>query len=192
MQFPAYSIASPYLPFSPQPAVFTASPIVLPMHVASPIQNVLAPVAVQTPMVSTTTFVQPPPYVPSPVIPVAVHPPRSPSPRYYRTPPQRDDGRAADMPPVLVQPQQAVATPAHLTINITTPQQHPMSLRDHPRDMPNANYTVMAATPIVVPAAMTSRTVQVPSNGGYSVNIQCSPLPGIPQPEDQSWWSSKR
>jgi hypothetical protein len=176
--FPAYSVPSPYLPFPPQPVV-SVQPIL----------------AVQTPMVPTKTIVQPAPYVPSPVIPFAVHPPRNPSPYYSRTPPPLDDGGAADMLPVLVQPQQALATPTHthLTINVNTPQRHPTPLRDHPQDVPNANYPVFTTTPIVVPAAMTPRTVQGPSNAGLSVHFHCTPPPGTPlQLGDQSYWSSTK
>jgi len=197
MLVPAYSVASPYLSFPPQPVVsIPVSPMVVPMQLAPPVQPILAPVAVQTPMVPTTTIVQPAPYVPSPVIPTAIHPPRNPLPRYSRTPPQRDDYGAADMLPVLVQPQQALATPTHthLTINVNTPQQHSMSLRDHPQDVPDANYnynypvTGITATPIAVPAAMASHTIQGPLNGGFSVHF--TPLPGIPlQLEDQSYSS---
>lgn len=195
MFVPAYSVAIPYSPLPPQAVIpISASPIVMPMPMqfAQPVQPIPAPVAVQTPMVfPTTTIVQSAPYVPSPVIhgPIAMHPPRNPSPCYSRTPPQGDDGGAANM--LLVQPQQVQATPSHLTININTPQQQPTPLRDHPQDVPNGNHPFITGAPVAVPAAMTSRTIQNPPNAGFSVHV--TPLPGIPLHfGDQLFWPSPK
>ena len=186
---PVYAAASPFLPPPLQHFMsIPASPMVVPVQVASPFQHFQAPVAAQSPVVlPPTTIVQSAPFVPSPVIhaPIAIHPPRDPPPRHPRSSPQRDDDGAASV--LLVQPlQQTSATPTTFTLNMNfTPQQQTTSLRDHPQDVHNNHHPASVTVPVTIPASLISRTIQNPSNGSFSVQIQLPVLPPV-QFDDQS------
>jgi hypothetical protein len=159
---PTYPVTNLYPSLSPQVAIaIPASPMVMPMPVTQPIQTVPVPVAVQSPMAFPTTIVQSVPSVPSPVVyaPIVPNSPRNPSPRPPRTPPQREDGGAANM--MLVQPPPTPATNSSLTIILNLPPlPQPTSLRDYPPDVPYDNHRVTSmGTYAAIPAAI-SHTFQ--------------------------------